>query len=85
MHTYNRIGKYLRMYVVDDVMLMGKLALLDMDFQWHASIHCTMNSLGSVVVVNLHYIESIASQYSIAVKHHVDSYTLVALLHRPLF
>lgn len=44
MHTYNRIGKYLRTYaVVDAVMLTDKLALLGMDFQWHASIHCTMN------------------------------------------
>lgn len=66
-------------------MSMDRLASLGMGFQWHASIRCTMSSRDSVVVANLHYIERAASQYLIAVAHHVDPYTLVALSHRPPF
>lgn len=39
--THNRIDRYLRTYAADDVMLMDRLASLDMGFRWHASIHCT--------------------------------------------
>lgn len=42
-HTYNRIGKCLRMCDLDVVTSMGKLEWTDNGFRWHASILSMMN------------------------------------------